>query len=69
MKEKLSQVRFSDMNRSFCVQISNPNMSAFYIKEEHTSLPCCGFPEELMNKATEIGEMPTVNHSCAFLVP
>lgn len=67
MKEKLSQVRFSDMNRSFRVQISNPNMSN--IREEHTSLPCCGFPEELMNKATEIGEMPTVNHSCAFLVP
>lgn len=68
MKEKLSQVRFGNMNMNFCVQISNPMMSAFYIKEEHTSLPCCGFPEELMNKATEIGEMPTVNNLCAFLV-
>ena len=43
-------------------------MPAFYIKEEHTSLSCCGFPEEVMNKAKEIGEVPKENHSHAFLV-
>lgn len=64
----LSQVSFSSMNRFFCVQISNPNMPAFYIKEEHTSLPCCGFPEEGMNKTMETGEVPKENHSHAFLV-
>lgn len=68
MKKRFSQVSFSNMNKFFWAQISNPNMPAFYIKEEHTSLPCCGFPEEAMNKATETGEVPKENHSHVFLV-
>lgn len=43
-------------------------MPAFYINEEDTSLPCSGFPKEVMHKAMEIGEVPMENYSRAFLV-
>lgn len=49
-------------------QISNRRTPAFYMKEEHTSLPCCPFPDKGKNAATEIGEEPKKNPSRAFLV-